>query len=356
MDRIKFLIEESEIQGLSDDIRQKMYEDYCKKKNPGLNPVMRCVYSQYGVVVDVCVPKFLFGNSLEETTDTNLAQFVQSIQQYASKTYGLVLSVAAIKEAKCWYLEYGKNIVLPAKYNQMLLLQKIGRCLVHGSQQLTSVKYVSSQGNHGCKVGIYTQSYEQCFYDKTTKEMFAGAKGDKALFAALLKDDKLQVMRFEVKFFRQASIRSALKHLKCGISSFTVEDVWDSQLEKRYLLGCWDKIKPTISTCRISTDCLEKAIYSAIQKGICLKDILYLMGLFTLKQRLGATQCKHLLCPTLTGKQKQRNRNQYAMVKKKQCMLNKFFQTKKEYIVQRISSVLTDFIAIRKVGSNWVGI
>ena len=354
MHRVKFIIEECYIKGLTRDCKYKINQDYLSTKNPGKSPVLHYRWANKVLLFDVCVSETLFGNSFEEHNEQDINQFADCVRRYAKRKYHLAFSNQDVKNAQCWYLEYGKNIVLPVKYNQEVLLQQIGRCLAKGAQTLTNVKYYSSVGSFGREVALYTQSYEQSFYNKTAKELFIGCKQNKTLFAVLLKKGH-QVLRFEVKFFKHRFIHAALTKFKPGIHTFTLQDVWNLQLEKDYLLFKWKQIAGTIHYGSYSSASLEKAIYQAIQMNVPLKDIIYKVGLMELHKKFGATGLKRILCPTLLNPQTQKNTNQFATVKKQSQRLRGLFPYQKTYIVQRVSDTLERFIPIRITSHGIVG-
>lgn len=296
-------------------------------------------------MIDVCIPKTLFGNSLEEVTREDLDKLVQRLQEEAEDQYGIFISQDSLFHAEIWYLEYRKNVILPIRYCLFNLLDKIALCSGWRTQDLTKVKYISREGNKGYKVALHTDDYEICFYDKTTAAIFNGTGQDKEIFRSLFKQG-FQVLSYEVKLFNKSAITRKLKPHK-PLHSFTLQDVCDQGLAQQVLWSHWEEIEKTIPMVRLSTAQLQKSIYQASLNGGSMKDILLKWGVDELERKFGSTRLKHLLVPTGSKMGNKRRENQYAALKKKRQALKSLFKNRKEYIVQKISSYLKEFKPIR---------
>lgn len=78
-----------------------------------------------------------------------------------------------------------------------------------------------------------------------------------------------------------------------------------------------------------------------------MNDILLKWCVDELERKWGSTRLKHLLVPTVSKMGNKRRENQYVALKKKRQMLSPLFKSRKEYIVQRVSSYLKEFTPIR---------
>lgn len=248
-DRIKVIVPVTEVKGWSPDVIQEMKKNYCKR--PTIRPAFQYKWKYKAVLIDVCVPKTLFGNSLEEVAREDLDKLVQRLQEEAKEQYGICIPRDSLLYAEVWYLEYRKNVILPIRYCLMNLLDKIALCLAQRTQDLTKVKYASREGNKGYKVALHTEDYEICFYDKTTAAIFNGTGQDKEVFRNLLKQG-LQVLSYEVKMFNKPAVTRKLKPYK-SLYSFTFQDVCDPVLSQQVLLSHWEHIEKTIPTVRLRT-------------------------------------------------------------------------------------------------------
>jgi hypothetical protein len=344
MDRIKIAVPVKAVTPLQEDAIEVLTGN--KRTGPRIHPVFRN-YSWCGyIVIDVCVPKSLFHNSLEEHRDKCLDCLVEFLVIEAQKK-NLRISHDAIRFADVWYLEYGKNIVIPKRYSIHACLDKIALALAGQHQTLSQVEYDYKTdkriGNKGYQVGFYTKEYEVYAYDKTTQAMSEKSTGnDKEVYRMLLDKHNLQVLRLEVKFFERKNIKKHLGKLKY-IHDFTLFDLFNSSFEQRVLKHFWAEVETSLPRVKYSKAKLIKQIDAAAKNNVSINDIIFKVGMDSLEHSLGRTKLKQLLVPTSAKTKSNARKVQHGDFLKKRAEIQKKFKTKKFYIASKITQYLNEF-------------
>lgn len=125
-------------------------------KNPHNKPVVSYHSKKQQVVFDVAAPRCLFGNNLAEATDADLDELVTAIQCEFTRN-GVDVPKEAIYNAQIYYLEYGKNIILPITTSMPALFKRFGKGLTKGYNALEFHHYRKDRRD-GYKVGISLDS------------------------------------------------------------------------------------------------------------------------------------------------------------------------------------------------------
>ena len=342
-DRIKLAIQQAAVGNLNQETAALIREDGHKK--PTEIPVFSLNWKHKVLVIDICVSKTLFGNSLMEATKEDLPLLVEKIQNIAKQKYNIIIPAEEIMWADVWYLEYRKLVLFPVRYCLHNLLEKIHMSLAKWAQDMTKVQYYSRAGNKGCKVALHTNGYEICFYDKTTRALYEGTGDDQKVYTNLL-NNGYQALNYEVKLFSKGIISQQLRSVKPR-HSYKFADVFDPELCKALLRHHWKQIEEYIPVAKSKRSTLAKSIYTAVLNGASIRDIVFKVGLDYLEQTLGNTLLKQLLVPILKKMGDKRRENQYLALKNKRRELRHLFNSKKEYVVQQITRYLDEFKLIR---------
>lgn len=342
IDRIKIAVKLENVQELRHGALNNLWDG---RKNPTAVPVFRYRRWEGELLIDISVPRTLFGNTLEEATVAHKEELVSKIHIYA-KECGLNIPKWAILNADVRYLELGKNIILPIKHNLHNCLLKLGLSLAKRTNLIGQVCYFSNIGNDGLKVCVRNEGREICFYDKTTKEISAGweyNKENQRIFTKLLANG-YKVLRYEVKFLKGSVVKKELNFFGSGR---TFNDIWNAELVQEILAYYWDDIEYTLPSVRNRKAGLIKSIQAAVQNEVSCADVLFKIGFDYLEQQLGATILKQLLI-SCNDKIKRKSREvSYGKLRTKRSDLKSKFKTKKEYVAQKISQYLTAMKPIR---------
>lgn len=346
IDRIKGGIEPQDVKEIRKGSIELLKED--KIMNPKNKPVVSFHRLKRQFVFDVAVPRCLFGNNLAEATDEDLDKIVLEIQE-AFERNGLELPKEAIYNAKIYYLEYGKNIILPIDICLLALFKRLGKCLTKGYNAPEFHHYRKGRQD-GYKVGVSNAGKDIGFYDKTNKEIVSKSKHNnlnKEIYCNLLKEGK-QVLRYEVSFYGSSAVNSYLSKFKKCNWKFTLRDVWDSKLAYQVLVSCLGDVVNNLPPAGRSKETELRQIDQAIKQGVSASDILQYTGLTSLERRHGAYTIKEIFNPIEKryGGQKARY-GQYTEAKNKQKELSGYFKPRREYLIKRIVRTVNNFRPIR---------
>lgn len=346
IDRMKGGIEPQDVKEIWTGSIELLKED--KIMNPKNKPVVYYHRQKHQFVFDVSVPRCLFGNNLAEATEADLDKIVLEIQE-AFRYKGLDVSKEAIYNAGIYYLEYGKNIVLPINVCLLALFKRLGKCLTKGYDAPEFHHYRKGRQD-GYKVGVSNAGKDIGFYDKTNKEIVSKSKHNhlnKEIYCNLLKGGK-QVLRYEVSFYGSSAVNSYLSKFKKCNWKFTLRDVWDSKLAHQVLVSCLGDVVNNLPPAGCSKETELRQINQAIKQGVSASDILQYAGLTSLERRHGAYTIKEIFNPVekRCGGQKAQY-GQYTEAKKKQKELSGYFKPRREYLIKRIVRTVNNFRPIR---------
>ncbi|WP_428073684.1 hypothetical protein [Candidatus Avelusimicrobium aviculae] len=166
IDRIKGGIESENVKELWPGAIESLKAQ--RIKNPPNKPVVSYHSKKQQVVFDVAAPRCLFGNNLAEATDADLDKLVTAIQCECTRN-GLDVPKEAIYNAQIYYLEYGKNIILPITTSMTALFKRLEKGLTKGYNALEFHHYRKDRRD-GYKVGISLDSRDIAFMTKQPKK------------------------------------------------------------------------------------------------------------------------------------------------------------------------------------------
>lgn len=340
IDRVRISIPETEIQELRPRAIVNIDTTY---KNPTNKPVI--AYKFASVVFDMNIPRALFDNTIEEAKIEDWDKIVNYIQKYGCLN-GLNIEEKSIANARIWYLEIGKNILIPNRYCIYNLLKKIAKCLVKRMEKIQTKQFVNEIGSQGSKTAILINKRDIGFYDKTAKELSNTAtynKSNRILLKWLL-EEGWKVLRYEVKLCCSDMIKQALRSCKIG---FTFSDVWHNQADKKLLKYFFEPIEQTVPPAKSKKEILMKQIRTARIENISMRDICIKVGLDTLEREFGATTLKNAFIGWEDKIKGKKAEMAYIALRNKRKAINKHFKEKKEYVINRIKKVITELEPIR---------
>ena len=340
IDRTKIAIPEHEVEELKPLALHNLFDG---RKNPTSIPIIS--YRCGCVVIDLIVPRALFNNNLEEPMVEDWDKIVAYIQHHCKSKF-LLINSSAIAKAKVWYLELGKNILIPIKYCLYNLIKKLSKCLAKYKTTIQHKQYVNETGYKGSKTAFLIKKRDLGFYDKTAKELsngYAYNKNNQSLFKWLL-EQGWQVLRYEVKMCDSATVKQTLKAF--GIKP-TFKDVWDSQTNNKFLLHFFESIKQTMPPTKSKDEILMKQIHTARQADVSMLDICVKVGMDVLERTFGATDVKNAFITPSDKAKGKKAEMAYMALRKKRVKTNQFFKDKKEYVIRHIEKAITGLTPIR---------
>ena len=343
-DRVKFAIPIAEIKEAREYAIKNLNND-AYKKNPTNKPIFRCFFNEQVVMVDVCVSKMLFHNNLEEAAESDFDLFISKIQGYAYAK-GLIISKNTMAHAAVWYLEYGKNILLPNKYSMPLILTKLRAALDKKGNTYEVAKYSSKVGNKGFSVSLLTEGKKSIIYDKTTKEIYASKDPkNKTVYQQLLMSE-LQVLRIEIKYFHSADVKKAFS-TKLRKANITLADIWNGNLAHNTIQDWWEGILANIPHRYSRKSQIMKYLNQTVENNVSIQDTLIIYAFNDLIAKFGSIALKQMLMPIRTKLYSKARQQQYSAIQKKIKKYQDIFSNGKNCVISKITEYINNFIAIR---------
>lgn len=200
----------------------------------------------FDLVIEFSIPKLLWGQSLQELSDSDFERTV-SILVPVLRMMGVEVTSATIRNALVIRAHFGKNIPLPSPITAQDALQKLYKADVGRSKHINMRHY----DNDGQALYFYASSRNTIFYDKLRDVATPQNKGvDKDKF----KQEKLMVLgsknqqellRYEVRFGNQQSLNAFLGDkdiLARKVTGITFKEIFSRDLCQKVLLKDWRDI------------------------------------------------------------------------------------------------------------------
>lgn len=221
------------------------------------------------LVIEFSIPKLLWGQSLQELSDTDFERTV-SILVFELRKMGVEVNDTTIRNAMVIRAHFGKNIPLPSPLTAQDALQKLYKADVGRGKHINMRHY----DNDGQALYFYASSRNTIFYDKLRDIATPQNKGvDKDKF----KQEKLMVLgsknqqellRYEVRFGNQQSLNAFLGDkniLARKVTGITFKEIFNRNLCQKVLLKDWqDIINGPASQLALKMDKPPEEIFDAI--------------------------------------------------------------------------------------------
>jgi len=197
--------------------------------------------------VEFSAPKMLYGNNLQELTETDLPRLVKLLKA-TIKAAGVFIPIRKIRRARVSAIHYSKNFILTDGTLPSMYLAELKRCDVPIRLNDTQSHY--QNGGHGLK--FRCNSYEIAFYDKISD--LAQAKispkrtveGDDNLLQRGLYEhieavrcsgsNPYEVLRYEVRINKRQKLRSMLTIVGERVSAMHLTQLFSERISKAILL------------------------------------------------------------------------------------------------------------------------
>jgi len=193
--------------------------------------------------IEFSAPKILFGNNVDELCDTDLDDFVDTLQTRL-KEMGVMLLKNEIENAKITVVHFSKNIPLSGHYTPSQVIKVLQKLETTRQLQLNSKRFQ----NLGHAIYFDCSSYQIVVYDKikdlkqTQRHSVDKDKVENqlSLFEELT-DNKTEIVRLEVRLVKKQKLNSLLK--KLGYSPDpTLKEVFSEAMSKAVLNHFWEQI------------------------------------------------------------------------------------------------------------------
>jgi len=224
---------------------------------------------KFDLVIEFSIPKLLWGQSLQELSDTDFERTIYILVSVL-RLMGVEVSDQIIRNAIVVRAHFGKNIPLPSPITAQDALQKLYKADVGRSKHINMRHY----DNNGQALYFYASSRNTIFYDKLRDIATPQNKGvDKDKFkqeklAVLGSKNQPELLRYEVRFGNQQSLNAFLgdaKILGRKIKELTFKEVFNRDLCQKVLLKDWqDIINGPASQLALKMDKPPEEIFDAI--------------------------------------------------------------------------------------------
>lgn len=262
--------------------------------------------NRWGMVINVNLPKLVFGDNIQEITEDHLKTVVDLIRIHLQEI-GIEVLPGFEKALSVTYLEIGKNIVsygTPISYVLTFLKRAID---VKGRKKTGSITYLNEAG----MLTIGNKQKLLVFYDKAKEvsafEAHRSGKDDLPLvdFIARLAEQNAEILRVELRLTRLA-VKKMFEHL--GVRNPCLSDLFNGTLMHNTLEKAWQEIPLSSEIIgeddEGSAELLLEQIIRSNPKNRAI-DALARLGLSELEKTLAKTEIRKILM-SLVGKPKAR--------------------------------------------------
>lgn len=190
--------------------------------------------------IELSLPKLLYGNNFTELTDNNFEAIIKKLSTVL-KEMGILVYTDRLINAPVSAIHYSKNIVLDNGLTPYILINKIKDSNIRMSLDIDRAQF----RNDGYSYKWHANMYEVAFYDKVNdlkKSNISPKRSEEKdneiqlnLFEEIKKNDKLEVLRMEVRLNNRTKLRSLFRTLNIS-SDLTFKDLFKQDYSKTVLL------------------------------------------------------------------------------------------------------------------------
>lgn len=192
------------------------------------------------LTIELSLPKLQFCNNFVELTDNDFESIIERLSTVL-KEMGIMIYKNKLENAPVSAIHYSKNIVLDDGLTPYILINKIKDSNIRMSADVDRTSF----RNDGYSYKWHANMYEVAFYDKVndlkkskTSPKRSGEKDNEIqlnLFEEIKKNDRLEVLRMEVRLNNRTKIRSLFKTLNIT-SDLSFKDLFKQDYSKTVLL------------------------------------------------------------------------------------------------------------------------
>ncbi len=252
---------------------------------PRLTGYKRRFSQDANVRMEFSVPKLLFMNNLDELVDQDFPEVIKKLQERL-EIMGVIVSKTILQEASVSSVHFSKNILLKDGYTASHLISEINKVDLRKSFDFSKTRFM----NDGQSLYAHTTAHELVIYDKVA-DMAKGKKRaidkdqtiyQKSLFKEVVKDQSIEIIRFEVRLNRKQKMNSVLESLGYRKNS-SFKEVFDSTLSQKVVTNYWTKLIKERNIGLFSIDLtIKDKLQTLFLADVDLKpkQAIYLLGLF----------------------------------------------------------------------------
>jgi hypothetical protein len=201
---------------------------------------------KYVMEITFSVPKLLYGNSVQEVSDTDFDKVLKVLKHTLSQA-GIQVALPALAEARVTAVHLCKNVILPKGIQLHHILTELHRVDI---SKVTDVTDRESK-NGGQVFHLYSGTVGRVFYDKVAdcmrpknKRMDKGYVDQERAIINEYWLHSTEIFRYEYRLKKTVTVERVVnKALERKPKSYvTFRDVFTSGLSKQILLESWQEI------------------------------------------------------------------------------------------------------------------
>ncbi len=194
--------------------------------------------------MEFSVPKLLFGNNLDEVSESDFMKII-SILQERIKEMGAKVFKIKLMNAKVSSFHPSKNILLTGGYTSTFAIKELSKVNLNGHLDLNQTDF----RNNGQSLQFYSNAHSFVLYDKISdlnKPKKRAIDKDQtiqqlSLFDDIKKDKKqAEVLRMEVRLSGKRKMNKMLKEVGCSIDPL-FKDIFKKDLCQKMVNMYWNK-------------------------------------------------------------------------------------------------------------------
>ena len=218
------------------------------------------------LLIEVSLPKLLFGNNFQEVSDLDFEAICQKLANSLSRA-GIPIAIEQLVTADVRKIDFCKNVIFNDYTSVSSIVKDIRTADMskRNDNQLTDYR----NGGHIYHI-MHTNSLDVSLYDKVAdlkqgkiSEHRAHESTNYTQFRLLDTFDSnksLSVARFEVRLNSKAKIRHELSRFEIPTSHITFKSIYRSDIAKKVLSYYWQDIFSKIPKAPLDTDTPEKLL------------------------------------------------------------------------------------------------
>lgn len=197
----------------------------------------------YILIAEFSLPKLIYGNSLQEVSDKDMAKAIHILQENLSKV-GIIIKSNVIANARVSAVHFCKNVILPRDIRLQDILAELQKVDIDKTVDVTT----KENKNGGQVLHIYSGTVERVFYDKIIDALRPkGKRKDKGhmeyernIIEKYELEDQ-EVFRYEYRIKKTQTVaRDINRHLKRTHKTYiTFKDIFTNNLSKEILIKSW---------------------------------------------------------------------------------------------------------------------
>lgn len=258
--------------------------------------------SRYLLLIEVSLPKLIYGNNIDELSDSQFDEVVRLICHRIYNMTDFRLAADRLSEARVSALHLSKNIIFSDYTSCSSLVSALAKLDIHGRYDIQKTDFRPGHALH-----IHSGSQDVVFYDKISdmERSKLGAHRSKgsesrslsvaADLSALTKVRPLDIFRYEMRLANRRKIKMTLPEY----APWDFQTLFQARISKQLLGSYWrDLIKGAdfLGMSRGGDNAYTELIdYIQSNPDVKIRDAMTALTLMRIVHEAGYRECKQLV-------------------------------------------------------------